>query len=133
MLNLVLQAQRMHSGARYHMYTAPRPRKSSDSGKADVKVLLGWFLEVPHFSQTWLTASSKRAACCMSPSHRRSIFHRNTLSFCNAEKMLPSVKFFHPILNTDCQSSALTGKSECVRSLFWKICQAFKHCEVIYI
>lgn len=47
--------------------------------------------------------------------------------------MLPSVKIFHPILNTDRQSYALTGKSKCVWSFFWKIFQAFKHCEMIYI
>lgn len=68
----------------------------------------------------------------MAPSYRHSIFHRNTLLFCNREKMLPSVKFFHPILNTDRQSYALTGKPKYVWSLFWKIFQAFKHCEVIY-
>lgn len=48
------------------------------------------------------------------------------------KKMLPSVKFFHPILSRDCQALVLTGKSVC-QTLFWKIFQAFKHCEVIYI
>jgi hypothetical protein len=69
----------------------------------------------------------------MHVSLQQSICQSVTLSFCHGGKMLPSVNFFHPILNINCQHSALTRKSQRVRSLFWKIFQAFKHCEVIYI